>query len=350
MIVESLFDQINAGREGLNRGLFTGLPKLDELTYGLIRENITLIGGTSGSGKSSLTSYIAVYQAFKRYLESDRTIDIHWLIFSFEMSKTAVFLRLLSMHLYEEYNIIVPHDILLSLTGRLPDSYYEKILDSREWLSELESRCEIIDKPVTARGLYAITKEWTRKFGTYKEGEVVGEFTKEEYIPNNPQQYLVAIIDHVKLFAQSTGRTSKQEIDDACGYAITFRDKCKMTWYLVQQLNRDSQSMARRTEAGGIFADPQLSDFSDTSGTVQASNTVLAIFHPFREKVSKFKDYIIDPKRGGLGDRMRGIFLLKNRDGNSDKCVGLNFFGECHMWRELPKASEIKDYEPFTHL
>lgn len=354
MIVEELFKQIEDGRRGYNKGLFSGFPKLDTITYGIIRENITLLGGSSGSGKSSATSFIAIYNAYKAYLESNKTLDVYWLIFSFEISGPSLFARLLSMHLFEEYGIIVPYKMILSLDAILPQEIFDKIEESREWLEELEKRCILIDKPVTAKGMYGKCKMFAEQHGTFKtakQGQYNGEeWESYEYIPNNPQQYLIVIIDHVKLFDTQPGHTSKQEIDEACKYLIYFRDKFKFTIYIVQQLNRGFQDMARRMESGGAYADIQLNDFSDTGDTVNAANTVLAIFFPYREKCSKWKDYIVDPRRGGLGDRLRTISVLKNRSGDADRYVGIGFYGEAHIWKELPKPSEITDYEQYTHL
>ena len=353
MIVENLLQQIDAGRKGLNKGLSSGLPKLDSLTYGIIRENITLIGASSGAGKSSLVNYMALYNAYKEYIKSGKKTDIWWLIFSFEISKTSLFSRILSMHLYDEYGLIVPHSMIFSLTETLPDDIYEKIQESLDWLKGLEERCIVVDKPVTARGLYGKCKAFAEEHGDFVivgKGVYNGEeWEAYDYIPKNPEQYLIVIIDHVKLFDTQPGHTSKQEIDEACKYLIHLRDKCKMSIYMVQQLNRGFQDMSRRTEAGGAYADIQLNDFSDTADTVNASNTVLAIFFPYREKLTKWKDYIIDPRRGGLGSICRTISLLKNRDGNADKFVGIAFYGQCHHWKELPKASEITDYEQYLN-
>lgn len=352
-MINELFKSIDDGRKGLNKGLSTGLDKLDSLTYGIIRENITLVGGSSGSGKSSVTLFIAVYRAYCELIKSGN-INIHWLIFSFEMSRTALFLRLLSMYLWDQYGLIVSHKELLSLEAPMPDEIYSKIVESRKWLEGLAERCTIIDKPVTAKRMYGICKSFAEEHGEFvvtnkgtKNGE---EWESHDYVPKDSQQYLMVIVDHVKLFDTQPGHTSKQEIDEACKYLIYFRDKCKCSIYMVQQLNRNHMSMDRRVESGGIYQDINLSDFSDTGDTVNASNTVLGMFYPAREKCAKWKDYIIDPRRGGLGEIARTISLLKNRDGNADKSVGLAFYGECHQWKELPKASEIKDYEPYTHL
>ena len=353
MITDELFKSIDNGREGLNKGLSTGLDKLDSLTYGIIRENITLVGASSGCGKSSITSYIAVYKAYCELLKSEGKIDIHWLIFSFEMSKVALFLRLLSMHLYDEYGLVVPHDVLLSLKSRMPDEIYEKVVESKEWIDGLAKRCIVIDKPVTAKRMYGLCKSFAEKHGKFvpvDKGTFKGEeWEAFDYVPDNKEQYLIVLVDHVKLFDTQTGHTSKQEIDEACKYLIYFRDKCKFSIYIVQQLNRGHMDMSRRTESGGVYQDVQLNDFSDTGDTVNASNTVLGMFFPAREKCSKWKGYLIDPMRGGLGSRGRSITLLKNRDGNSDKSIGLAFYGECHTWKELPKAEEITDYEQYKN-
>lgn len=89
---------------------------------------------------------------------------------------------------------------------------------------------------------------------------------------------------------------------------------------------------------------------SESSGPGQASEIVIGIFHPYREKMSKIgsrdEKYDVDI----LKDRIRCIQILKQRYGQSDvnKCV--NFFGEVGYFRELPPANEIEDYEDFLHL
>ena len=342
MIVESLFNSIQQGKQGLNIGLSTGLSKMDSLTYGIQRKWLTVVAGDSGSGKSSYVLYTKVFKAFQQY-RKDRSIQVHFLLFSFEMSAEVLLAKLLSTYLYEEYGKIISYDQILSLTCTLSDEDWELIQKSREWLDEFESLCEIIDKPVNAKGLYAICKEWSRKFGNYKEIDKVDDYVKEEYVPKDPQQYLIVVVDHIKLLAVSNGHTSKQEIDEACDYLIHFRNKCGFNVNIVQQLNRNFKSMDRRQNGYQLL---QLDDLSDSSGPAQAAETVIGLFHPFREKMSKCEGYDIKQLR----DRARLAQVLKNRFGLADKSVGLCFYGENSVWKELPLPSEINDYEPFTHL
>ena len=86
--------------------------------------------------------------------------------------------------------------------------------------------------------------------------------------------------------------------------------------------------------------------FDSSSASTQASEVVIAIFYPAREKMSKCEGYDIRQ----LQDSIRILQLIKNRFGKSDKNVGVNFFGSIGLWRELPKPEEINDYEPYTKL
>lgn len=84
---------------------------------------------------------------------------------------------------------------------------------------------------------------------------------------------------------------------------------------------------------------------SDSSGPAQAAETVIGIFHPFREKLTKCEGYDIRQMK----DRMRLCQILKNRFGLADKSIGVNFFGEINYWRDLPLPQDITDYEQYLN-
>lgn len=342
MIVESLFKSIERGKAGRNIGLATGMPLLDSVTYGTQQGWFSVYGGDSGSGKSSLCLYTKIYRPYMEYIKSGRTLKVAWLLFSFEMSGEVVLSKLLSTYIYEKYNKVLSYSDILSFSKPISTKDYEMLLDAKSWLEELESLCTIVDKPVNADGLYAECKEWSRKFGKYTP---IGPH-KELYELNDTQQYLIVIVDHIKLLSTSAGNQIKQEIDKACDYLIYFRNKCKFCVNVVQQLNRNFKSMARRMDAGGQYSSIQLDDFSDSSGPIQAAEVVYAIFHPYREKMSRCEGYDVRQ----LKDRLRILSVLKNRFGLADKGVGAVFYGENSLWKELPAPDTINDYQQYLNL
>ena len=105
------------------------------------------------------------------------------------MSAEVLLAKLLSLYIYDTYGKVLSYGDILSLGGTLSDSDFDLIEKAIPWLQEFENCCEIIDKPVTAKGLYAICKDWSKKFGRYEELQSSSDYVKTNYIPNNPQAF-----------------------------------------------------------------------------------------------------------------------------------------------------------------
>ena len=87
------------------------------------------------------------------------------------------------------------------------------------------------------------------------------------------------------------------------------------------------------------MVEPQLSDFKNSSNTQDDANIILALFSPKRYDMEKYKGYDIIK----LKDRFRAMHLLKNRDGEADKFIGLDFVGQVGHFSELPTLEEFKN-------
>lgn len=312
-ITDSLFKTIINGKEGRNIGIPTGLPTLDKYTYGVQRGYITTIFADSGAGKTTYTLFTQVYAPLKHALEHD--IDISFLYFSFEMGSEALFAKLLSLYVWDTYKRIMSFDTIMSLTNPINDEDFKIISDAKAWLETIEKLITVIDKPMTPEQISVVLRMWNEKYGKF----IPLENEQENYVPHNRDMYKIVIIDHIKL-TKSTPKGTKATIDDVCDELIYFRNKCNCSAVIVQQANRQSKSMDRRN---GGFQLLQLDDMSDSSGPAQASEVVIGIFHPYREKMSTIDGYNVKI----LKDRIRTIQILKQRYGQSDinKCV--SFFG-----------------------
>ena len=66
---------------------------------------------------------------------------------------------------------------------------------------------------------------------------------------------------------------------------------------------------------------------------------VLALFSPQRYEIPNFRDYNI----GLLRNRFRSLSILKNRDGEADKMLGLQFLGEIGGFDELPIGKQMTE-------
>lgn len=231
------------------------------------------------------------------------------------MSSEALFAKLLSLYIWDTYKRIVSFDEIMSLTSPMSEETFKIIVDAKAWLETIESKITVIDKAITPQQISVILRMWNGKYGKF----IDLENDQEDYVPTNRDIYKIVVLDHVKL-TKDNGKGAKATIDETCDEFIYYRNKCNITGVFIQQANRQSKSMDRRN---GGFQMLQLDDMSDSSGPAQASEIVIGIFHPHREKMNKIDVYNVKV----LKDRIRVIQILKQRYGQSDvnKCV--NFFG-----------------------
>lgn len=331
----SLFDLIDRGRLGKNIGLSTGLSKLDSIISGIQRGIYQIIAGGTGSGKTTLALYSYIYRPIMDNLHNDNYKVIYM---SLEMTSETLLAKLMSLYLYETYSVDISYDKILSRSVILSDSEYELVCNARNWLELVEKHLIIYDKSLTAKGLYAFLKKYARF-----NGEFVETATGDDYTPHVQGQYVTVIIDHIGLIHRSDGQSSKDAIDLTSKYLIYFRNKCGYSAVVLMQTNRQANSMDRRLNGYEEF---EIQDLQGSSQPAQDAEVILALFNPYREKMSVYRDYKIKLIR----DCFRSLLVLKNRYGEADKMVPLNFFGSIGYYKELPKPEEIVDYNQFVRL
>ena len=330
-ITESLYAAIEKGREGKSQGYSIGLPKLEEVIDGVTKGTYFLLGGESGTGKSRLALYSFVYRPLMEHLD-DKKFKVTF--FSLEMNPDMILCILLSMYLYEKYEIRLSVKQILSIKRNyiLDDKNYNIIKECRPWLDKVEQIIEIYDKNNNADSIYATLMTSLEKDGVFKETD-----KRKIYIPNDPELIHVVIVDHLGRIFPTNGRSLKEEMDRTSKYLYSLKNRTGISPVIIQQLNRSIQSMDRRREN---MMCPQTSDFKDSNCSIEDAEVVLAIFSPNKAKMSSYRGYDIKT----LKSHFSTLTVLKSRYGESDVEDALFFDGKCNMWSELPKSDEIVDY------
>lgn len=333
-IADKLLTEIDRGRLGLNHGIGMGLPKLEAITDGVCRETYTLIISNSGAGKTSFALYSYVYKPLMEHLDDD---DFKILYFSLEMNEVSLYIKLLSIYIFETYGVELSYKEILSRKREyvLSEEHYELVKQSMAWVEKISKKLEIYDKSVSANAVYAILKSRLESMGTFSENE-----TRLTYTPFNPKLIYNVVIDHVGLIKSKPGQL-KQEIDILSSYLVTLREKCGISPVVIQQANREQGNIERFKQGKSAFT---INDAKDSGNTVQDCNVMIAIYNPHRDGLKTYKKYNIEI----LESSFRSIMVLKNRFGDCDVEVGVNFFGGINYFHELPKHDEIYDYSRYT--
>lgn len=333
-ISEQIIAEINRGREGLNHGISMGLPKLEEVIDGVTRETYTLIMSNSGSGKTSFALYAYVYKPLVQHLNDD---DFRILYFSLEMNEISLYIKLLSIYIFETYGIELSYKEILSRKKEyiLSKEHYELVKECMPWVDKVSSKLEIYDKHASANTVYAILKERLKAIGRFEETD-----TRLVYIPNNPNLIYNVIIDHIGLITPSKNNKLKDEIDLLSSYLVTLREKCGISPVVIQQANREQGNIERFKQGKSAFT---VNDTKDSGNPVQDCNIMLALYNPNRDSLKTYRKYNISE----LGNSFRSMMVLKNRYGDCDVEIGINFFGGINTFAELPRPDEIYDYEKY---
>jgi replicative DNA helicase len=338
-VVDRLFRMIAWGKKGKNKGLAMGLPRLEKFIAGIQRKIYTLIAGGTGSGKTTFALYAYIYKPLMEMLGDPRLKIIYY---SLEMTAEVLLAKLASIFIWEQYGVDMPFDVILSRTEVISDEHYEILLEVRKWLEDIQQHLIIYDKSMTCDGLYAHLREYAEENGEFYEDD-----TQEIYTPNVEGQFTIVILDHIGLLRRKTAQAKKEAIDAASNHLIYFRNKCGYSPVVLMQVNRTSSSMDRRNAE---MQELQLDDIKDSGTPSEDADLVMAIFNPFREKMSKYRGFII-PK---IREYLRSILILKNRYGDADKFVAMNFFGSVGLFKELPDLEEYvpteQDYAQWTSL
>lgn len=328
-LISDFMHLVDEGRKGNNIGLSTGLSKLDKIVYGVQRRNITLIGATSGGGKTTFALYSYVYQPLKQMLGDPRLKIIY---ISLEMNRETLIAKLLSLYIKDTFGEIIQYKDIFSLERTISSHHYELIQKSMQWLTTVESHLIIYDKPVNSEKMDLLIKGVLNTYGNFEEESKYHIKYTSKY--ENP--YFIVVIDHISLLQVSTGKTLKQEVDDAAAKLIWLKNTASITAIIIQQVNRNAQNIDRRKLG---LTELTMADFADSSGTQNAAETIIALNHPFREKLDSCRGYNIEK----LCDRFRLVSILKGRFGQSEVAFGTSFYGEIGFFDELPLPNEMTD-------
>jgi hypothetical protein len=108
----------------------------------------------------------------------------------------------------------------------------------------------------------------------------------------------------------------------------------------VSHMNRSNNDSVR-LRTGDIF--PKVSDIKETGMLDQDANLIIALFDPMKHlsanpAMSTFMGYAVGEK---LRNRFRALGILKNREGDNNKRMGMVYIGENGYFRELPTSKDM---------
>lgn len=338
MNFELLKDEIQAGLDGRNAGIPMGFNRLNRY-IGIRKRIYTLVGGLTGSGKTSFVDDAYVLNPFDWFISQDNPkVKLKIIYRSMERSRTYKFAKWISRKIFYDYGIIIPVGKMLGWTDKMTKDEHDIFLTYKEYMEKMEEVITIIDGPENPVGIAKELKEYALQNG---EIEQLDKHNKI-YIPNDENVITLVIIDHIGLLKTTKDLSTKKQVIDKMSDELRYaRDFFGYSPVVVSQFNRDISNPIR-IKNGDV--EPQLEDFKESSQTQDDADVILALFDPMRYKVADPSGYDLNKLKDEFGAKyFRSVRLIKNSYGEDDIRIGLGFLGQVGMFKELPKRKDITD-------
>lgn len=345
---------IDEGLEGKNLGVSMGSTKLNTLVGGLQYGRYDLVGGTTGSSKTAFVDNFYVLKPWMMLREArklgltKRTLKVFY--WSLEIRKTHKLAKWLAWIIFQKHKILLDSKLILTMLAddeqiqknRMSTEVYTLLMKELDVLDEMEDDIFIIDDKITPKGVYSQMKQYANNNGNTTSTPVVdrkGNFihNKNTYVPNNPEELVLGIADHIGLVSPDKDAGGKKStIDTLSSFFVSLRNQHNYSFCAVSQFNRELADVNRQR-----FKEltPQMEDFKDTGGPSEDAETVIALFNPIVYNMATYSNYSISR----LGERFRGVSILKNRNGSAPARIGYTFLGECGVYAQLPTGEEMKE-------
>jgi hypothetical protein len=346
MSFDILKNEVQAGLDGRNNGIPMGFNRLNRY-IGIRKSMYTLVGGLTGSGKTSFIDDAYVLNPFDWYISKANKTDVKLRIIyrSMERSGTYKLAKWISRKIFLDEGIIIPVNKLLGWTDKMSKDEHDLFLMYEEYAAKMKEVITIIGGPENPVGIAKELKDHALENGTIEQ---VDKYNKI-YVPNNENEITIVVIDHIGLLKTTTAQPTKKAAIDKMSDELRYaRDFYGYSPVVVSQFNRDISS-PMRLKNGDV--EPQLEDFADSSSTQNDADVVLALFDPIRYKVADPSGYNLNKLVDNYGAKyFRSLRLIKNSYGEDDMRIGLGFLGQIGMFKELKKQKDMldEDYDSVT--
>ena len=353
----NLIEEFKKGQSGGNKGLpmGDGLANVSKAVNGVQKGRMYGFAGASKSGKSTVVDYAMVLEPFLYSILSENKTNTKWIYFSFELNRISKEFDFATFFLYHDFGIEkikleegityttknhTSNIIDLSpdyLRGRLQDDNGDTIKVKEEIQEALKVVYEnriiplfgeydaygnqikkglitFVTNKDNPTGIYKYLLDYARNRGAFvNDSKTANRITS--YIPNDENEHIIIIVDHMRKILLERGFQMKQAVDKMSEYLCDIRDWCNYTVVPIIHTNRDITSIDNiRFAKDELY--PTSEHLKDTGNIAEDCDYLFTIFNPNDEKYKLEKHFglsIRDSKGNPIYPNMRTLHLVESR-------------------------------------
>lgn len=372
MTLEEVQKKLHKINEEKKQGVLHYLPfpdrlsRLDNLVGGIGKQSYTIISSVSGGSKSTLMYDLTINSA-KELLNTYSDLNVKYTFFINILEESVE-----SMQLREIVSKLTSKGINLNvkdLQGRRLQHLSDEVMNLVDTsIDEIKQETEEHSDKLTINwisegnpfGFYQIVRDYAAKNGNFykdnkevpivvnKNGYSVPKSEYDTYIANNPNEIVIGVSDHLKLYGAESGKSWYETVEYFSQIYCRRILNLKLGYAIINVQQQASSSEAILFDKNGkIILEntyPSFQKLGDITITGRDATVGLGIHNPWKYGCKK---QVI----GGLtidyeafkekGIEIRNIHILKNRLGGMEGAVlPCRVDYQTRKFYQLPKTQE----------
>jgi len=184
-------------------------------------------------------------------------------------------------------------------------------------------------------GIYQYLMNYAKQNGKFiMQSYRVGSIMKERiagYAPNNPEKYVIVVLDHLRNMKKEKGYSLKQNMDKMTEYQVMLRNVCRFTFVDIVHLNRNI-SDTNRIRFNQEFLFPNNSDLKDSGNLSEDADYLITLFNANDDRYNISTHFGMD-----IDDipNYRSIHLVESRHSECPVHIQTEMFAGISKFEEL---------------
>ena len=352
-MIDRIIENLRERRERVLKGDINCIPftfnRFSNDLPGIERGKYYLVSGNTKAGKTQITNYMFLYTPLLYAYKNPDKVRVKIFYFPLEETPEAITLRFMSYLLFTlSGKRVAPIDLKSTNSNKvLPEEILE-LLNSEEYqniLNFYEDNVIFLNER-NPTGIWKTMVKYAESTGTIHKKTVnitnkeTGLVEQREvfdyYEPNDSNEYVICLTDHVSLLENERGFDLRQTIIKFSEYMMIIRNKYHYIPVVVQQQSTETSNL-EAFKNNKIR--PTMAGLSDCKYTGKDCTVMLGITSPYTHELPEYLGYDITKLRGNA----RFLEIVLNREGESNGIVGLYFDGATNYFSELPLPKDSEE-------
>lgn len=359
----SLFDRVNKSiierRQRLLDGKINcipwGFPRFEYESPGIEQGKYYLVTANSKVGKTQIADWLFLLNPIQQIIDNGLKIKLKIFYFTLEMSKEQKMLSAFSNILYIKEGIrVAPKDLRSTKADNiLSQDVLDTILKYKSYFEKIEEIVEFIDDIRNPTGIFKFVEAYAQANGVMhkKKVEFIDKNTGESkihiindyYEPNDPDEYVMIMIDTINLIKTEQSEGQKMGLHSSIvklssDYLLRLRNRYNYIPVVIQQQAAAQESL-ENFKANKLK--PTANGLGDCKLTFRDADLIIGLFSPFLHELKTYLEYDILFFKNNI----RFLEIIGGREGGGGIVCPLYFDGAVNFFKELPLPSNQKDLQ-----